>query len=103
MIQAQSCQHNLRNERDKSQVDPAYPGDLGKNVIQVIRGTFARPDTWNKPALLTHVVGYFVGVINNREIEMRKKHDQDDVADRIQGLAPGKQTHEPFNGLADGS
>ena len=47
-----------------------YSNNIIQNMIQIIAGGLARTDTWDKAALLLHIVCHLKRIKGNRRIEV---------------------------------
>ena len=72
------CPHpnqQIRNQAQDRKVDAAHHGDLGEDRIHVVGGITARPDARDEAAVLAHVVGRFIGIENDRNVEETEEDD----------------------------
>src|SRR5438270_10420602 len=83
--------HPLGNEGDDDQVQRTHQGDARQNVVDCVGGATAGANAGNKPAILAHVVGYFIRVEDNRHIEVGEEDDTHRVEKLVQGLAPSQR------------
>src|SRR5579885_174976 len=77
-LQLDALDHDLRNDRQQRQVEPAHHSDLRKDLVHVLGGILAGPDSGNEAAVFAHVIRCFVRVEDNRNVEEAEEHDQDD-------------------------
>src|ERR1700748_2473604 len=57
VVEVDSADKNLRNQGDDDQVQRAYQGDAGKDVVDKVRRASSRADAGNEAAVLPHIVG----------------------------------------------
>src|SRR5947209_443345 len=86
MVQVNTSDHPFRNKRDDDQVERSYQRDAGENLIDVIRSSLSGTDTWNKSPILPHVVGNFVGVEDNRHVEICEENNSDCIQQSVERL-----------------
>src|SRR5690242_9586201 len=103
MVHSKASEHHLRNQRNQCKVKTAYPGNLCQNVVQMVSRPLAWADAGNESSLLPDVICNFVRIVNNREVEVGKEDNQDDVSQRIKRLAPAKSRLEPVQRGAQSS
>src|SRR2546430_6581467 len=93
MVQGNGGDHPFRDERDDDQVESSHQRDAGENLIDVIGSSLSGTDTRNESAVLPHVVSNFVGVENNRYVEVCEKDDSYCIQQSVERLAPAKGVH----------
>src|SRR6266550_5145840 len=93
MVQVNPGDHPFRNKRDDDQVESSYQRYAGENLINVIRCSFSRTDTRDKSTVLSHVVSNFVGVKDNRYVEVCEEDNSDCIQQRVERLAPSQRVH----------
>src|SRR5580692_12422915 len=90
MVEMNSCDHPLRDKGNDDQIQSAYQSDPGQDLIDVVGGSFTRPDAGNKPAILPHVVGNLVRVKDDRHIEVCEENNAHRIKKRVERLAPAQ-------------
>src|SRR5258706_2299938 len=78
--------HDLRQQRKNGQVQSAHHRDLRQDPVHVLGLFFTRPDARDEAAVLAHVVGRFVGIEDDRNVEKTEKDNQRRVHHVVQGL-----------------
>ena len=101
VVQAKPRQHEFRNERDQGQIEATHPGDFRQDIIQVVGGALARPDSRHEPTLLFDVIGNLVRVVDNRKVEVGKENNHYNVRQRVKRLPIGKLLGKPGKAGAD--
>src|SRR5262249_37036650 len=74
-LELKSLQQKLRQQSNQRQIGCAHSCKTRQDLIQVIRGSLARSNARNKRAVFAQVIGYFVGVEDDRNVEERKEND----------------------------
>src|SRR5207237_10329410 len=74
----------LRQDGDHRQVNGPYQRDARQNRVDVLRSALARPDAWNEPSVLTHVLRDVIRVEDDRRVEIREKDDPRHVEQVVQ-------------------
>ncbi len=95
VIQAKPRKHQFRNKRHQGQIEATHPGDFCQDIIQVVSGALARPDSRHEPTLLPDVIGNVVRVVYNRKVEVGKENNHYDVRQRVKRLSIGKLLGKP--------
>src|SRR5258705_4176798 len=88
VVEVNYCDHPLGDKRDDNEVKRPDQGDMRQDVVNVVCGTFTRPNARNEPTILPHIVRNFVGVEDNGNIKVRKENDAKRVNHSVQRLAP---------------
>ena len=78
MLQVNAGDHDIRDDAEDRQVNSTHDRDLGQDVVHVLGGVSARPDTGNESAVFPHVIRRFVGVENNGHVEEAEENDPQD-------------------------
>src|SRR5579872_220937 len=90
MVEMDSCDHPLGDERNDDQVERAHQRDARQNFIDVISGAFARAYARNKSAVLPHIVGNLIGVEDDRHIEVGKENNSYGIEKCVKRFAPAQ-------------
>src|SRR5579863_2062690 len=94
MVEMDSRDHPLRNERNNDQVQSAHQCNSSQNLIDVIGSALARPDARDKSAILPHVVGNLVGVEDDGDVEVGEENNSNGVQERVQRFTPAQPVNQ---------
>src|SRR5262249_26369564 len=87
VVELDTRNHDVRDEAQDRQVQPTHHSDLGEDVVHVVCRIPARTDARNEAAVFAHVVGRFVGIENDRNVEEAEENDARYEQHVIQRLA----------------
>src|SRR5207302_1587423 len=68
-------------------IDRANEGKSFENDVHVIRCRAAGAYAWNIPAVFAHVIGCFMRIENDRNVEEAEEHNQRDKQEDVKRLA----------------
>src|SRR4030095_2991985 len=87
VLDVEARDHELWNDRNEREVKAADKSDSGQNRVDVFGSSLTRPDTPNKPAVLSHVIRHFVGIEDDRRIEVGEENDAENIQHVVQRFA----------------
>ena len=70
---AETADEELGDQTDHNKIDRAEDSQTGEDVIQIVGGVLARPDSRDETAVLTQVVGSLSGIEYHRGIKKREE------------------------------
>src|SRR5689334_23120115 len=79
-------EQKFRNDGNKRQIERADKRNSSQDGIDIFRGSLSGTNSRNKSAVLPHVVRNFVGIENDRRVEVTKKDDTDNVQQVVDRL-----------------
>src|SRR5262245_35565211 len=91
VLDVEARDHELWNDRNEREVKAANESDSGQDRVDVFGSSLTRPDTRNESAILSHVVRRFVGVEDDRRIEVGEEYDAEDVQQVVERFAESKR------------
>src|SRR6266851_4991355 len=100
MLQVDTGDHDVRDEAENREIDSAHHGDLGEDGVHVFGGVAAWPDSGDKSVVLTHVVGGFVGVEDDGNVEEAEEHDAHHEQNHVERLAMADGLQHPAQPFA---
>src|ERR1700722_11049825 len=95
VIEVNTTDQDLRNQRDHDQVERAYQGDAGEDVIDEVGSAPSGTDAGNDPAVLAHIVGNVIGAEHDRDVEVGKENDAHDIKQLIPGFTGAETVENP--------
>src|ERR1700676_4381883 len=98
MLEVNSTQHDIWNEAKNREINRADQGSSGQNLMHVIRSAAAGTNAGDEAAVLTHVVGCFVRIENDRDVKETEEDDQgheEEHIKRLTALDGVKRVREP--------
>src|ERR1039457_6650501 len=102
MVQLDPRDHDVRDQAEDRKIDTAHDRDLGQDVVHVVGGIPAGANPRNESTVLAHVVGRFVGIENDRDVEEAEEDDARHKQHVVHGLAVpdvSQQSGEPTDTL----
>jgi hypothetical protein len=88
VIHVKTSDHEFWNDGNESQIDRACKRDSGQDGLNIFCGFLPGPNSWNKPAVLAHVVGNFRGIKNNGSIKVAEENNSGHVKKIVKRLSP---------------
>src|SRR5260370_24857953 len=88
MVEVDTSDHPLRQQADQREIHRADKCQPLQNLAYVLRRGASRPDAWNEPAVLAHVIGELRRVYTDSNVEEREEENQRDIYDAIDGRSP---------------
>src|SRR5579871_788905 len=85
-LQLDPGDHDHRNYGEDGKIQTTHDRDLGQNLVHILGRVLAWTDSWNEPAVLAHIVGCFVRIENDRDVEEAEENDQSAVQEIVHGL-----------------
>src|SRR6266550_6900995 len=79
VVTARYRKEEVRQNSHDTEVQGPGQCDPGQHELQVLGGRAARPDTWNEPAVLLHVIGTFLRIERDADVEVGEEDDQYEV------------------------
>src|SRR6185437_6024325 len=87
MVQMNSADHELWDQRNDNQIQTAYQRQARQNIVDVICRALAGANSWNESTVLAHVIGNVVRPENNGDIEVGKEQDRNAIQQFVPGLS----------------
>src|SRR6202167_778362 len=84
VVQLNTRNHPLRDQRNQNQVERADQRNPGEDVVDEIRSSLAGPDAGNKTSPLPHVVGNLVRIEHDRDIEVGEENNAQAVEQGVE-------------------
>src|ERR1700733_1491366 len=97
MVQLDSSDHPLGDQRDQNQVERADQRDVRQHIVDEVGGALAGANARDKSAPLPHVVGDLVRVEHDRDVEVGKENDAQAIEQRVERLAPAHRVEDRAN------
>src|SRR6185437_513230 len=104
-LQMNTGEHDVRYQAENRQIDGAYQRDTGQDHVHVTRGAATGANAANEPTVLAQVVGRFIRIENDRNVEEAEEDNQRHKGQHIERLtAPDgmQEVHQPVVGLDPG-
>src|SRR5579859_3374484 len=92
VVKVDAADQDLRDQGDDDQVEGAYQGNPGEDVVDEVRCTPAGADAGDEAAVLAHVVGNVVRAEDDGDVEVGKEDD----AYHVEQFVPGFTGTQPI-------